>query len=439
VVNGSNTYTLTTPVAVLTGQVVWLAVLTDANVAWVLQSVKSGARFNNDLLSSGFSNPFGSSSVDNKQAPVFAFFLTAANATLAPSLFVDSDQFRSPSLSESNQIMETATYVDPDFFYQPVIGGSWQVTPVGYDDTVSDAIYAPSVTPGSVTALPALVADADAFYQPSASAYDPLAPLLVADADAFYAATLTQPFQSLAPLLVTDADLIPDPVVGGLFSSLLPGLVADSDSFAAPTAAVGAPDLLASLVNSDDVVYAPTVGFSDAAAPLLVIDADAFYQPAIGSDDVVLSPSLVPGDDAFYPETEGGSYEADAALFADSETYYSPTVSPGAATISPSLYADDRDQFWQEAIGELDGAQSLGTSLVADVDAFYSPFVGGDQKLFPQLVPSDDFFFFVGNDSLKHVYQLLGSEPAARALQGSADSSVDVGGGGGQVELLGEV
>src|SRR6266403_1053703 len=443
VVAGNNTYPLLVPVSVLLGQSVWIAVLTASNIAWVLQSSRSGARYNNNNFASGFSNPFGSSSVDNKKAPVFAVYLTAANATLSPSLFVDGDVFRGGTLSESNAIVVPVTYTDQDFFYQPVIGGLWTVLPNGYNDSVNDAIYVPTVAPQKSDVLPSLFVETDSVYAAFASIYDPLTPNLLVDTDAFYSPTIAQPFQMVAPGLLVDADAFYSPTLTGAFANLLPSRFVDADVVYSPVVAQGAADLFPALVLDADAVYAPTIALVDNVLPALVSDADAFYAPALAHADVTLAPALVADADAFYFDSQTGGYAASPTLFVDTETFYSPTVLPGTAFILPSLYADDRDQFWQWALTQPDGLQTLFPLLLLDADALYTSFIGKDQHLSPPLVPADDFFPPAGNVPLRHVYALIGNDQKIQIGSGAqVETVVELEGGsdgGDHVELLGEI
>jgi len=79
---GTNDYALLTPLSVLAGTVLWIALQSDGNFNWFLTNSPGGARYNTDLFSDGPSDPFGSSSTDNKKAPVFTVFLSAVNATV---------------------------------------------------------------------------------------------------------------------------------------------------------------------------------------------------------------------------------------------------------------------------------------------------------------------------------------------------------------------
>jgi hypothetical protein len=444
VVIGENDYAMVTPVSVLSGQVIWIAVLTDANVGWALQSNHTGgAKYNNNLLSAGFSNPFGAASTDNKQAPVFAFFLTAANATLSPSLFVDTDTFLGGTFTENNQIVVTTDVIDTDFYYQPVLSGLYTILPNGFDDTPNDVIYAPTVAPQTAFVLPPLFSDTDVVYAPSIT--QPIVSALYSSDDVVYAPTLTQPFASVQPSLVTDADLIYSGVIAGSFASLTPNLFSDSDTFYAPTVTQGAIGVSPTLVTDTDAVYAPTVSFSNSVSPSLVSDSDTFYAPTIAHADVTLVPALLTDLDSFLQPSESGAFGVSASLVLDGdEVFYRPTVTPGTAFILPGFYTDDRDQFWQWAATQPDGLQVLAPSLVLDLDTFVSPDgIGKDQIIAPPLMPADDFFPPAGNVPLRHRIPVLGSDAIAVepgvAVQGNSTNKTDVAGSDQRhVELQGE-
>jgi hypothetical protein len=93
IVVGSNTYALTVPRAVLSGQSsLWAALHSDGNFNWFLAAGPT-SRFNADAFADGPSDPFGASTLQNNKAPVFVVFLEAITLQMTASGFANASSF----------------------------------------------------------------------------------------------------------------------------------------------------------------------------------------------------------------------------------------------------------------------------------------------------------------------------------------------------------
>lgn len=256
VVNSVNQYNLITPLSVLAGQVIWIAVLTDANISWFLITNQSGSRFNNNKFTNGLSNPFGTPSIDNNEAPFVVLYFASANVTLLPGAVVDTDQAYPPAVAPGPALVAASLVVDPDFAYQVVLSGNYAVLPDGLQDT--DAIYTPALFPGPANMAPGLFADAEAVYQPSAGATGGLFPATLVDVDVIYGPVLSEPVAGFEPASFDDSA---------------------NDAFYAP-ALTGENDATSAGVDNDDAIYLPTVSLGAATlAPDLFVDDEQFGAP----------------------------------------------------------------------------------------------------------------------------------------------------------------
>jgi hypothetical protein len=448
VIIGENDYPLLVPVSVLLGQKIWIAVLTSASISWALTSSTAGSRFNSNLFANGFSNPFGASSVDNKKAPIVAYYLTAANATLSPSLVVDSETYYSPLVTTNNAIVETAIFVDTDFYYQPVVSTLWTILPNGYDDSPNDVIYAPIVTPGEADILPGdpFIDFNDVFYSPTVTPVYPLVPILFVDTDSVYQPVITQPFVTLLPSLYDDSvnDAALSPVVTNTpapFQSLTPSLYDDSanDAWYVPVITLGAAVISPPLSVDSDTFYAPMIGFTLFSSRY--IDSDIFFGPAVSRGQNAIDPLRLRDDltDAIYGPTITSSYDLAAGIVVDNEVYFSPSVAPGDAFVYPDFYTDDRDQFWEEVITQPSGEQDLSPAKFQDTDVFYSPLgVAKDQFVYPMLVVDIDYILPTGNIPLRHRIPVSGdsSEVLQTLLGDSSEGQALLGDGSEKLQTL---
>ncbi len=280
---GANDYTLAVPYAVLAGTKVWLALHTDANVSWFLTNSPGGSRFNIDTFTDGPSDPFGTSSLDNKRAPVFAIFLVAVNATMLPGSVAADDVFA--------QSLESAT----------------------------DTLLAPFVN------------EPDAIYSVDALAVDGESPEAVASDDSVPAASVAATYQ-LMPGLLIDSDIVLSPNTGSQGSIFSADVPDDDRVYVAAVQAQGA-DLLPSLFADSDAINAVGVAAAKTLTAGLYSDDDAIEPTGAGYSNEVSPPWLEDLDDVnnLSPVVElfaGDLTLHQADCFIDSETIFAPAVRP---------------------------------------------------------------------------------------------------------------
>ena len=283
VVLGNNIFSLQTPYAVSNGQTVWVAMQTDAKTSWFLANNPNGSKFNNDLYADGLSNPFGPTSNDNKQAPLFVVYLTSATATVSPPLMTD----------------------DVDTFYAPTASTAFTLIPDLLTD--SDIIWTPPVVATATPESVAFFQDQDQVFAPSISSTYNLSPGLVIDSDIIYDPAVLRAGLNLASAHFIDQDVIYAPIVTPL------------------GAASGAP-----FVVDQDTVFAPAVTATFPMHPPLVTDTDVFYGPAITTSNV-LRPGLVIDQDVInvFPPAmtqTGGPQSLGAPFFQDQDYFFPPEV-----------------------------------------------------------------------------------------------------------------
>lgn len=154
---------------------------------------------------------------------------------------------------------------DGDLFFAPAVaapGAAQTLIANRVDD--GDVIKVQAVTPGSVTLIPTLVADADS--------------IIAADADLVSPPGKTQRLKHQAGR-VTDSDTIYSPA--RLTARLLPGLIPADDAIA--NAIVDTRNTLRpALVASDDAIAANAVTTTAYMLPNIVSDADAIPAADVG-------------------------------------------------------------------------------------------------------------------------------------------------------------
>lgn len=285
IVIGANTYTLAVPVSVINSQVIWVTVHTDSDFDWLLSNAQKGARYNTDIFSDGPSDPFGNSSIDHKQAPVFVIYLESATVTFLPSLVTDTDQIHSPSLA-TNKTLTAPYIVDEDFTYTDVISLSTSLLPNLFSD--SDVVFEPIVGVGAASLLPSLVEDTDTIYQAAMLQDGMIGSANIPSDDQIYESTVTLLGSGSEADLFDDTDTFFTPILLAV-TPLEPNLVDADDIFHAPEAIAGDAILLPPLVSAGEDIYPPEVSTISAKfiEPPLVVDEDVFMPPFIAKASFV--------------------------------------------------------------------------------------------------------------------------------------------------------
>jgi len=284
IVAGQNTYQMITPVARSVGQTIWIAMHSDANsLNWLLRNAPNGARFNNDVFADGPSDPFGATSVDNKQAPVLVIFLEAANAQLVPTFIDADDNLYTPAVIRSPYALLPPFIATDDSFFAPV-------PPLAVNEltpdhiTSDDALHAPQVIPQPITLAPPLVPDDDSPTGPNIS-------------------TVSGPDRQLFPLHLDSPDTIYSPNVIPLGGTIYPSLVVDEPDIALPpeltTYIELFPEDLDFTAHEDEVIE-PIVTAIYALNPgAIPEEQDFIYTPDIAAPGIgrVLEPDLFDDSD----------------------------------------------------------------------------------------------------------------------------------------------
>ena len=251
-------------------------------------------------------------------------YAETSTQTLTPSLFTDTDEFHSPTVTPGPVALTPDLFADGDFFHSATVISTYPLTPDLFtdDDTFhsptvtpgvatvgpslfedGDTFFSPVVTPGAVNLTPPLFDDGDSFHSATVTASNTLTPELFDDGDTFYAATVTPGVVTLSPDLFDDGDAFHSATVsqGGGTQELMPDLFADGDSFYSATV-VASYTLVPSLFTDDDTFFSPTVtqdGATQTLEPDLFVDADIFYGPTVEQ--------AVPQPDGIFRVVTGGS------------------------------------------------------------------------------------------------------------------------------------
>lgn len=284
IVSGTNSYPMTVPVSVLVGQVIWVALHTDGNVNWLLNNSPGGSRYNADLFSDGPSDPFGTSSVDNKKAPVLIVLLDAVNAAMTPALYDDAATFYSPVITKTYSVI-ASDLQDEDFFYSASVVSTFYVSP----DTLApdDVFDVPTLSPGEVVLHPPFIETDDAAIIPVIGVGDGnvFPPRLESDDTFGEETSVTLEGGEELPNIVIDDDLFLVPDVVCVYP-LTPDSVTDDTVFYDADVAPGPVTLLPSLVTIPDEHWISDLirGVGDVTLlPEMVEDGDVFYSPGYGA------------------------------------------------------------------------------------------------------------------------------------------------------------
>lgn len=277
VVTGENDLNLITPVSVVNGQKIWIAVLSDTDLSWALQTSSSGSRWNNNLFSVGPSDPFGTANVDKKTAPFFVTYLQAATATVAPALFVESDAFLSAALLDTASML-AGIFTDADSFWPPAVLGT-------------------------ATELDSFFTDQDVFLPPTFSTSYTVSPPLFAADDTVYQATVLYiaSDQAIGSAQIFDTDVFFSPSLSQIGGVVTGTYVVDSDVFYPPAFSTNN-SVTVPFTNDADTIYSPAVNVGDIVLlPPYLQDIDRISELPASLTNTggtqTLAPSLVPSDD----------------------------------------------------------------------------------------------------------------------------------------------
>jgi hypothetical protein len=145
---------------------------------------------------------------------------------------LDSETFYAPAVTTRNTLSPPFVS-DTDFYYAPRVAGQAPLAPTMYAD--NEAFYVPTVRTGLRHAtVPALFADTDSVVSPDVAAFSPtIFPPLVVDNDTLTIGdgiNVTPTGSHFLPALYADADAFYVPVVLGV-KTLSPGIVTDADTY----------------------------------------------------------------------------------------------------------------------------------------------------------------------------------------------------------------
>jgi hypothetical protein len=277
VVLGDNDYTMIQGVSIVAGQTIWVALHSDGDFKWFLQNLRNGGRYNNDTFSDGPSNPFGASSIDHKQAPVFVILLESASTSILPSLVQDQDQIYSPTQTNTKQLLLQAL-TDTDFFYPNTLLPLSILLPslVASDDS----IFIPSILRGSVTLEPSLFQDSDVIFSGFVLfTLNNIGSVAIPVDDQIYEATVTLEGANLPPILYQDEDIFFSPVVLSTYFLQAEHEI-DFDTFYLPQVIAGEVTIEPPLLSAGEDFYDPFIqelNGTRTILPPLYVDEDAFY------------------------------------------------------------------------------------------------------------------------------------------------------------------
>lgn len=331
--------------------------------------------------------------------------------TLTADLFVDTDSFFSPAVSQgtASQNLDTPLYTDTDTFhaatvttgavgltaplftdtdtfFNQTVGSTYALTAPLFTDT--DAFFSATVTPGAVTLAPPLYTDTDSFFDPAVTGAYTIAPPLFTDTDTFFSATVAAS-QSLTAPLFSDADAFFAATVTAS-NTLVPALYVDTDSFFSATI-TGSYTITAPLFADTDAFFSPTVAQTQALTPALFTETDIFFTPVVTRGVVTLTPTLYSEDDQFYsPVVSSGVLILAPDLFTDADAFHSATITTGAVSMAPALFTDT-DVFHVATVTA--GGVTLTPGLFTDTDAFFAATALNVNPLTPPLLEDSDSFY----------------------------------------------
>jgi hypothetical protein len=306
------------------------------------------------ILSGAFGPVFLNESITHQSIGLGVFIdEQSPNVTLTPGIVTDSDAIFAPTATPGAATLTPILFSDTDTFFAPTASSTYTLLPGLFTDT--DTFFAPTVAAGAVTLTPGLIGSDDAFYAPAASLVASLLPGLLDDSvnDSVYNPAVSSTY-TLTPGLVSDSDAFYAPSVE--FSPLLPGLVTDADSFFAP-AATSNVTIAPSLFSSGDVIFVASLLGMQLLAPALALDADSIYSPGASSD---LLTGLVVDDDSFFaPAVTLPPQFLVASLLTDADVIFTGTyLGPNGGKIKIKLQANT-DNVAQSLKATLDGQATL--------------------------------------------------------------------------------
>lgn len=284
---GVNTYALETPLAVLAGTTLWIALHSDGNFNWFLQNSAGGARYNTDLFSDGPSDPFGAASVDNKKSPLFVVFLESADVALVAPMLVNGSAPLVPALVAGSRTLAP-----------PVVGESFLYPPTVH---AVAALEMPLLGTGTTLLVPALSVGGVALTAPLvAGGSAPIPPALVSGAapgTELSPALLDGVAVAYPPALYNDLEVVVPPLVDSGAAPLAPSLEAsnglqpplyvenDVTHVFNPTVTRGSRGLLVPLLqNAEQLVYDPSIA--------IMVDVNQMIAPLLTNPNVLYVPSL---------------------------------------------------------------------------------------------------------------------------------------------------
>lgn len=126
------------------------------------------------------------------------FWGSTGTQTLTPSLYTNTNQFYSPTVT-STATVQPARYDNTNVFYPPTVSASNTLTPARYDN--SQVFYGPTVT-STATIAPARYDNTNVFYSPTVSlGTSILYPDRFDNTNTFYAASIINEYPDPSQVL----------------------------------------------------------------------------------------------------------------------------------------------------------------------------------------------------------------------------------------------
>lgn len=422
IVSGPNIYALNNPYSVLAGTTVWVALQSDNNFNWFLTNSPGGARWNNDLFTDGLSDPFGSSNVDNKKAPVFVIFLSSATINLTVSFVSSDDAFPRPAILSKDSVLSVVDGSD-DFFFLPSISAT-DAASVPRD--VDQDIFRTAGISSSYGLHPGLFGSDDTVYAPGTKSIHGLGPSIVADQESFYV-DVSSTSKTFHPLFFSAAETIYSPTIGAAGVVFSAAMGADDSFFVPHVVPQGAK------VSPPFFSAAETI-FTSRAAPgqnnvvsASIPSGDAFFSPTVSPQAVSISPPLFTSGELFFTPVQKSSYGTAASFVVDQDVVYDPDPSL-SNTLQPRLVTDV-DRLSDIIVERHFGDHSFGPDIIDDAEVFFVATIARVAMRRHVPLPGE-----VSDD-----VSPSGELEAPLGLSGTIDNQSSVDGSLNEIDLEGEV
>ena len=283
-------------------------------------------------------------------ATVFALVPATSAQTLTPSVYSNSQNFLTPTVSPGAVTLTPSLFSTSQTIFNPTASSSYALTAALYSN--GQSFFTPTLTQGPVTLGPSLYSDGDTFFAPTVTpGVVTLSPNLVTVSQTFPTPTITATY-GLTPSLFADADSFYAPVISPL-NTLSPSLYTDGDTFFAPIVSASY-SLVPALHTDGDTFLSPTVSASYTVSPGLYSSTPGFYPPVVTQPSLQVDPSLFTDGDSFHAPTVTTSYALISSLYTNGQSYYGPTIVQ-TQLLAPLLFANNQTFYVTQVLSTAGG------------------------------------------------------------------------------------